>query len=412
MVAQNRKISRRALSIAAALGVAGLLGFTLWPRPMLLDFATVERGTMRVVISEEGRTRVQEPYVVSSPVAGMLGRVTVLPGDQVIAGETIVAQMRPANPAILDIRTREQAVAAVNAAEAALNVARADLNAAQANRDFADSEHSRIQKLVDRGISSVANLERALQVLRVAGAAVDTSKAAIGVREAELTNAKAQLIGIDDQGLAQALGLGGQAVTSTIPIRAPIDGRILRLLQKSETILPVGQPILEIGDVQDDLEVMSELLSADAVQVTVGDAVIISNWGGPRELTGHVDRIDPYGYTKHSALGVEEQRVEVTIKFDGVDDDLAGLGHGYRVDVNIVIWEHDDVLIVPSSALFRTKGEWALYAVTDGKTQLRTVGIGRNNGLQAQVLSGLNEGDIVVPFPSSGLADGQTVARR
>lgn len=411
-MARKGKISRKLLTIGTVIVVAGLLAIMLRPQPMLVDVAAVERGPMRVTISEEGRTRVRDPYVVSSPVAGLLQRVTVLPGDTVIAGETVVAQMHPANPSVLDIRTREQASAAVKAAEAALNVAKADLLAARAQVDYAQSEYLRIEQLVRRQISSKANQERALQEFRVAEATVATAKAAISVREAELSNAKAQLIGIDDQGLAQALGLGAQTVIASVPIKAPINGRILKVLHKSETILPVGQPILEIGDVNDDLEVVSEFLSSDAVQVSVGDSVEISNWGGPNVLSGVVDRIDPYGYTKFSALGVEEQRVEVTISFEDGATVEAGLGHGYRVDIAAIIWRADSVLKVPSPALFRSDGDWAVFAVEDETAQKRVVKVGQNNGLEAEVLDGLEEGDIVIPFPSSGLETGQAVAKR
>lgn len=405
------KLPRRALTIGAGIGVAGLLVLALRPQPMLVDFDTVERGPMQLRIVEEGRTRVHEPYVVSSPVAGTLQRVTALPGDAVVAGDTIVAQMHPANPTVLDVRTREQAQAAVLAAQAALNVAKADLNAAIANRDFARHDYDRIKTLVDRDIASVANLERAEQSKRVSEAAVETARAAIAMREAELSNAEAQLIGIEDQGLSTAVGDAPEV--PSISLRAPIDGRILRIIEKSETTLPVGSPILEIGNVENDLEVMTELLSTDAVQVSLGDPVLISNWGGSDDLVGHVDRIDPYGYTKYSALGVEEQRVEVTIRFDNpVLDHESGLGHGYRVDAQIIVWETDDTLIVPSAALFRKDGAWSVFSVIDGTARTTTVEIGPNNGIEAQVLSGLEAGAVVIPFPPSGLADGQSVAQR
>ncbi len=410
-MAGKKRYSRSILTVAASLAVAGILLAAFWPRPMLVDLATVKRGDMIVTINEEGRTRVKEPYVVSSPVAGELQRVTVLPGDRVVGGETIVARMSPANPSALDVRTREQAIAAVSAAEAALRVARADLNAALATDVFAQSELERTQKLVDKGIASKVAMERSEQAAKIAKANLDTVQAAISMREAELANARAQLIGFDDAGLAQALE-ENERPSYSIPMRAPIDGTILKVIHKSETTLPAGEPILEIGDIEGDLEVMAELLSSDAVQVSEGNRVIITNWGGPGDLSGSVSRIDPYGYTKYSALGVEEQRVETTIQFDGPSEDRGTLGHGYRIEVQIVVWAQEDVVIVPSAALFRQGQNWAVFANADGRAVLREVEIGRNNGIEAQVLSGLEPGESVVQFPSANLTDGARIAER
>ncbi|MDK3019187.1 efflux RND transporter periplasmic adaptor subunit [Pseudodonghicola flavimaris] len=407
----TRKKSRPVLSAAAALLVAAALAAAFWPRPALVDLDAVRQGAMRLTIDEEGHTQVHDPYVVSSPVAGELQRVTIRPGDPVVKGETVVARMRPANPSALDVRTREQALAAVDAAEAALNVARADLNAARANRDFADSELQRVRKLVERQITSKVSLERAEQEARVAQANVDTAAAAIAMREAELTNARAQLISFDDRGLGTALA-DHTAPDPGTPIRAPIDGTVLRVIQKSATTLPAGSAILEIGDVARDLEIEVELLSSDAVQVHVGDPVIVTNWGGPGDLSGRVERIEPYGFTKTSALGVEEQRVKTTVGFTGAPEARAGLGHGYRVEVRIVVWQSDAALLVPSSALFRHQDGWAVFRVTDGRAHLTPVHIGHDNGISADVTEGLAEGDQVVLFPPANLADHQRVKQR
>ncbi|WP_425046026.1 efflux RND transporter periplasmic adaptor subunit [Primorskyibacter sp. S87] len=410
-MAQKKKRSRLALSLIAATVVLGILIAAFWPRPMLVDMAEVTNGSMRVTINEEGRTRVTEPYVVSSPVAGELQRVAVLPGDRVQRGETVVARMRPANPSALDVRTREQALASVRAAEAALRVAQADLAAAVATLDYSNSELERYKTLVEREIASKVVLERAEQAWRVAQANLDTVNAAIEMRQAELKNARARLIGIEDQGLANAISQDAYN-TPSIPLRAPIDGTVLKVMHKSKTTLPAGEPILEIGDVDGDLEIVAELLSSDAVQVSQGDRVIVTNWGGIRDLEGTVSRIDPYGYTKYSALGVEEQRVETTISFAEPEAQSNGLGHGYRVEVRIVVWQSVDTLIVPSSALFKRASDWSVYVVADGKAQLRDVEIGQNNGVQAQVLGGLEPSDTVILFPSAGLEDGQLVAPR
>ncbi len=401
-MAKAKKRSRLILTTGAVLLIAGALTAAFWPKPTMVDMGEVTLGTMRLTIDEEGRTRVRDAYVVSTPVAGQLQRVSVQPGDPVVRGETIVAHMHPTNPAALDVRTREQALAAVNAAQAALRVARADLNAALANHDLAQTELSRTEQLVERGISSAAVLDRARQTARVTQANVDTAEAAISMREAEIANAQAQLIDFDDQGLATAIG----TASDDIPLYAPADGRILRVIQQSKTFLPTGAPIMEIGNISNDLEVVVELLSTDAVQVAIGDPVIVADWGGPTQLTGEVIRVDPFGITQFSALGVEEQRVNAVIAFASPPEDYSGLGHGFRVETKIIVWEAEDTLIVPASALFRSRDSWAVFVVADGTAQLRIIEIGPNNGIEAQVADGLSEGDRVILYPSSGLSGG------
>ncbi|UWQ14254.1 HlyD family efflux transporter periplasmic adaptor subunit [Aliiroseovarius sp. M344] len=407
-MAKAKRSSRLILTAATVLLVGGALAVAFWPKPTMVDIGEVTVKTLQLSIDEEGRTRVRNAYVVSTPVAGQLQRVTVQPGDPVVRGETVVAHMLPTNPAALDVRTREQALAAVNAAQAALRVARADLNAALANRDLAQAELARTEQLVERGITSSAALDRARQSARVMQASVDTAEAAISMREAEIANAQAQLIGFDDQGLAAAIG----SASDNIPLFAPTDGRILRVIQQSETTLPAGAPIMEIGNIQDDLEVVVQLLSTDAVQVAVGDPVIIADWGGATELIGEVVRVDPFGITQFSALGVEEQRVNAVISFTSPSEDYAGLGHGFRVETQIIVWEAKDTLVVPSSALFRNRDNWAVFVIADGTAHLRTVEIGPNNGIEAQITSGLSKGELVILYPSSGLSEGMSVAER
>jgi len=405
-----RKRSRSILTILALALIAAALTGAFWPRAVMVDLGEVTRGPMMMTIDEEGRTQVSEPYVLSTPVAGRLRRVEVHPGDPVVQNETVVAHMLPTNPTALDVRTREQARAAVTAAEAALRVANADRNAAVARRDLAQTELERTRRLAESNIASDAALDRALQSYRVAQAAVQTAEAAIAMREAELANAQAQLIGFDDPRLAAALGSDGGG--DHIPLYAPASGRILRIMQESETTLPAGTPIMEIGDVEAELEVEVELISSDAVQVEVGDPVLLVDWGGPQDLEGEVIRIDPFAITRVSALGVEEQRVPVTIAITSAPELRSTLGHGYRVEVRIVVWQSDDAVLVPSSALFRSGGEWAVFVESDGHAALRQVEIGHNNGITAEVLAGLDAGDPVVLYPSAAVTDGTRIAQR
>ena len=409
IMAVRKKRSRTLLSLLALGLVAATLAAVFWPRPVIVDMGQVSRGPMRVTIDEEGRTRVHDAYVLSTPVSGRLLRVRVHPGDTVEKDRTIVAQMRPTSPEVLDVRTREQARAAVHAAEAALRLARAELNAAQADHDLAQSDLERTSKLAASGTVSEAALERARTAARAAEARLATARAAIAIRRAELENARAQLIGFEDLDPRVTVNNG---YGDEIPLFAPIDGRILRVIQQSETTLPAGTPILEIGDIENDLEIVAELISSDAVQVSPGDPVLVEDWGGPEALAGEVLRVDPFGVTKYSALGVEEQRVSVVIRFTDPPEARATLGHGYRVEVRIVVWEEASALKVPASALFRSGTDWAVFRVEEGIARLRRLEIGNNNGTSAQVLDGLTEGDTVVLYPSAALFDGARVTQR
>lgn len=405
----TRRRSRSILTFGALAAVIAIVVFAFWPRPTLIDMEAVTRGPMMVTIDEEGRTSVHDAYVVSTPIAGRLLRVDVDPGAHVVKGESIVARMLPTNPAALDIRTREQAFAAVNAAKAALRVARADYNTALADKELAFANLERSRTLREANIVSQAALDRAVREARAADATLVSAEAAISMREAEVENAEARLISIDDQGLGTALDTDGE---DAIDLYAPATGRVLRVIQQSETTLPAGAPVMEIGNVESDLEVVVELLSTDAVQVEAGDHVLIEDWGGPATLDGVVERIDPWGFKKVSALGVEEQRVNAVIRFTGPAQERAALGHGFRVEVRIVVWEAEDAVRVPASALFRNGGDWAVFVVEDGRAVRRAVAIGRNNGTQAEVVDGLEPGEQVILYPSAAIEDGVRVRQR
>ena len=385
-----------------------LLIWAFMPRPLLVDTGVVQRGAMYETIDDEGKTRVRDAYVVSTPVTGRLLRIDVEPGDPVVQDKTVIARMLPSNPIALDSRSREQARAAVSSAEAAVRLARAELNKAMADIELSRTELGRITDLQKRGAISVSALDKAKQTSRAASAQLDMAKAAISMRQADLATARSQLItfvpGQADNAAADA---------DVINILAPHSGSILRVLQESETTLPAGQAILEIGDINEALEVVVELLSTDAVKVKAGNRVIIENWGGENSLEGVVEKVEPWGYTKFSALGVEEQRVKTTIQFTSAKDQHASLGHGFRVETRIVIWEESDALTVPSSALFRDASRgWAVYVIVSGVAKQRAVDVGHNNGISAEVLGGLEEGEQIVLYPPAELSDGSGVEAR
>jgi len=392
---RNRKV-------LAVLGfVALLLVIALWPSSVGVDVATAKRGSMRVTVDEEGETRVHDRFVVSAPVAGEVLRIELEPGDPVRRGETVLATFQPAAPNPLDVRSRAEAEAGVAAARAALGSARAERERAEAALRLARSELGRSRELAEQKIVSRQDLESKETEARGAEEAMRAAEFGVASAMHQLEMAQARLL--------QATG-GGRG-SRAIEIHSPIDGVVFKRYRESEAVVPAGEPLLELGDPH-HLEIVSDLLSTDAVKVTPGDPVLIDQWGGDRTLRGRVRLVEPSGFMKISALGVEEQRVNVIVAFEDPEEAWAALGDGYRVEVRVVIWEGQDVLQVPTSSLFRRGERWAVFAVDSGRARVRTVGIGQRNGLSAQVLSGLEDGDTVVVHPSDSLEDGARIARR
>ena len=401
----NGKISRRALGLGLAVVIVGIIVLAFWPSPAVVDFGAVERGPLIVTVNEEARTRVRDVYVVSAPVSGRLLRIDSEPGDLVEGQLTVVARMLPSDPSFLDARAQTQAEADVRSAEAGLTLAQAEVERAQAQTDYAETEVGRARELFSRETVSQAVVDRAELQLRTARAALSTAQATVRVRQAALENARARLM--DPTAVDADANADG-----VIEIRAPVSGRVLRVLHESEGVVLAGAPLLEVGDPESDLEIVTELLSTDAVRVQPGDRVIIDKWGGPHTLDGAVERVEPFGFTKISALGVEEQRVNVVIQFENDAHDHAELGHGFRVETRIVVWEDADALRAPSSALFRQGEDWALFRETGGRAALTTVQVGENNGAHAQIVSGVEAGARVVLYPSDQVADGGRVKAR
>lgn len=400
----TRKLRTRWLILILVAGVfASALFVVLQPKPVAVDLGQVDRGPMTLTIESEGQTRVAHSYVVSAPISGRLERVTIEPGDPVVQGETVLARMRPALPAVLDARSRAQAQSALDEAEAALTAAHAERDAARAARDLAERTFGRTQSLARSGTVSTAAVDNAEADANAAAARLSTAEAAIAMREAAVARAQTLL----DQSLAPDTN-GAE----DFPILSPASGAALRVLVESATTVAVGTPIIEVGDVTGDLEVVSDLLSRDAVRVRPGQDVLISNWGGGPPLAAKVLRVSPSGVTKVSALGVEEQRVEVVIGFDGAPADHAGLGHGFQVTANITVWRTDDALRLPSAALFRDGDGWAVYRVDADRAAKRAVQIGVNNGVFAEVKAGLEPDERVVLYPSDAIADGVPLVER
>ena len=396
-----RWIVRNLAWIIAAVVVLGLLVFAFRPLPVEVDTAAVTRGPLVVTVTAEGKTRIKERYVVSAPLAGQLLRIRHRPGDPVSAGETVLAAIEPGDPSLLDARTKAEIEARVKATDAARQQADAALERARSAHDLALKQWERVKGA--RPAVSVDELDTAEAKERVA--ADEVRAAEFGVRVAEFEHELAKAARTRTQPR-----LSADHDPERFEIRSPIGGLVLRVFQESAAVVAGGTRLLELGDPR-DLEMEIDVLSTDAVRMRPGARVIVDHWGGPEPLAGRVRVVEPAGFLKVSALGVEEQRVNVIADFTDPLEKRRPLGDAYRVEARIVISEGEG-LKVPAGAVFRRGGGWACFAVRDGRATLTEVGVGRTNGLETEILSGLGEGDTVVVHPSDRVADGATVRRR
>lgn len=384
-----------------ALAVAGAIGWSFWPQPISVDVATVTRGPFQVTVEDMARTRVRDAYVVSAPVSGRLLRIGNRAGEDVVAGISVVAQLQPSEPAFLDARSRAQAETVVKAAEAARKSAASAVIQAQAEVDHGVAELKRVESLAARGLSSTSDLENAQLQQRKAIAGIDAAKSALNVKEFELENARMLLADFRS----------ASNPTSVVSLKAPVTGRVFRVLQQSEAVVTAGTPILEIGN-PGDLEVMVELLSTDAVKVLPGATGVITDWGGPKDLAARVRFVEPSGFTKFSALGVEEQRVRVILDIVEPRESWPQLGDGFRVTARIVVREAADAVHAPLSALFRSGEAWQAFVARNGRATQVNISIGQTNQLEAEILKGLQPGDRVILHPSDKITDGVAIAIR
>ena len=397
---------RRRIALWSTLAVALLLGlaYAFRPQPVLVDLVSVTRGPLLVTVDEEGETRVRDVFVLSAPIAGRARRIESEAGDLVVAGETVVVEIEPADPALLDVRSEQEAAAEVRAAEASMTLAAAELDAAEAELHFAEHEMERAGHLREQGTLSERGFDEAQRAHRTARAAVATAQAALQARSFELDRARARLVSPLDS-------LSGGGKCACIPVHAPVTGRVLRVLHESAGIVAAGQPLIEVGDPR-ELEIVTDLLSADAVRIEPDQRVLLEEWGGDETLDGKVRRIEPYGFTKVSALGIEEQRVNVVIDLVSPPERWQRLGHGYRVEVRIVLLEKQDVVKVPLTALFRNGESWSVFVDDDGFARSRSVERGSISGLEAEILGGLEVGERIVLYPSDRVMDGARIAQR
>jgi HlyD family secretion protein len=374
------------------LAVAAMIAYALFPSPVLVETASVGRGSFQVTVDQEGQTRVRDRFVLSSPVSGRLMRVELKDGDPVKRNQ-VLARI---DPLPLSQREREEIHARVDAAEASLRQARAREAHAREDREQARRDRYRAERLAQNGVISSQALDQARNADITAAKELEAASYGVQVAASEVQVARAGLVGLDESpGKPRRL----------IELRSPVDGKVLRVVEESERVVQGGTPILSVGE-PGRLEIVTDVLSTDAVNIRPGALVLLEGWGGDHPIRARVRLVEPAGFTKISALGVEEQRVNVISDFV---DPPGPLGDGYRVECKIVTWTGQDVLKVPLGAVFRRGQGWGAFVVDAGRAKLRDIKIGHRNESEVEILSGLTEGQKVILHPSNALRDGTRV---
>lgn len=384
----QRHFFRRLVPWFGALALLGLLVAGLWPKPVIVETTRVVTGPLRVTVNEEGKTRIKQRYLVAAPVAGYLRRIPWKAGAGVVANETLLAVIEPLPPALLDVRAR-------TLAEARRDVAGASVAKAKEAHRFAASELKRVERLGKDQVISPQELESVQS--RESATARE-----LALAESTLKQAEAEL-------LEFAVAPGAtNTIRAPVEVKAPVTGRVLRVIEESARVVNPGAPLVELGNPA-DLEAVIEVLSRDGAALTPGTKVELEHWGGPQPLRAEVRLVEPAAFTKVSALGVEEQRVNVVVDLLTPVGERLSLGDNFRVEGRIILWEEARALKVSSGALFRKGPDWAAFILATNSVQLRLVKTGRTSGAETQILSGLKDGDEVVLYPGDRLHDGQRV---
>lgn len=374
----------------------GVTTWGFWPRALTVETARIARGPLEVSFSEEARTRLRERYLISAPLAGELDRIELRAGDDVKAGQ-VLAVLHPAASVLLSRSQRSEVQSRLHSAEHALESASASLDAARAERDRLRASRQRAESLAAQQLIARAELDAARAASAEGDAALRAALASRERAEADRDAAKALL---ELQG-----SVGGDA---RIEVKSPVGGKVLRRLVESAGPVPAGQALLEIGD-PSAIEVVAEVLTADAVRIGPGTEVRFTRWGGEGALQGMVRVVEPGGFTKVSALGVEEQRVLVVCDLSPADTLRARLGDGFRLEAQFLLWQSPSTLSVPTAALFHDQGQWAVYVLQDGRARLRRIELGPIGEDAAALRSGLAEGEQVVLYPGESVHEGDRV---
>jgi HlyD family secretion protein len=375
--------------------------YGLMPKPLVVDTAEVKRGPLTVSVVEEGKTRIRNRHVISPPVAGYLRRVELRAGAPIVRGKTVLAVIQASTSNFLDPRTKAEAEARINASEAIRETRQAELDRATAALDLAEKQLDRQEKLRRSGAAADQDYDIAAAEAQVRKRERNAAEFALRAAASDVEVARAALLQAQAPSADQA---------KPIEVLAPVDGFVLNVYEESERPVTPGLPIMEVGDVQ-DLEAEIELLSSDAVGIAPGADVSIEQWGGGNPLRGKVSVVEPGGFTKISSLGVEEQRVKVRVDF--LDPVPAGhtFGDRYRVEARIVTWKGDDVLQIPTGALYRKGNQWMTFIEENGVARETEVTVGQNNGVSAQILGGLEAGETVILHPPDKVEDGTAVTK-
>jgi HlyD family secretion protein len=394
----RREWRARALWLALAALIGGSIIWALQPQPVPVDLAPVTRGRFEVNVDEEGVASIRDVYIVSAPVPGRMLRTHYKVGDTVEKGAA-VARIEPSAPPFLHERDRKEAEAAVKSAEASVAFSEINLKRMEAELKFARSDLGRAERLASQRTISERQLDQARLDVKVREAAVASGKADVTYKRQQLSQARARLI-----------EPGAWPARCCFDALAPITGRILKVRQESQTVLAAGTPLAEIGDLR-NMEIVVDFLSSDAVRIREGAEATVDGWGGP-PLHAKVRRVEPSGFLKVSALGIEEQRVNVRLELVDPPEAWRRLGHDYRVFVHVMVWKADDALLAPVSALFRKGDSWAVYKAENGRARLTAVEISQRNLHSAAVTGGLSVGDQVVVHPNDRVVDGAAIIER
>ena len=391
-------LRKHPLITAIVILIIGLLTWGFWPQPVFVEAVEAKRAALTITIEEEGRTRVVDRYVISAPVDGVACRQNLDVGDEVKQGQVLLG-ITPLESQVLDPRSRAQTRAQVAAAVSALHAAEQQAKVAEAAAKLAVIEHNRLQPLVEKGVVSSDAFDKSATQLQTTAAAQRSADFQVEVARYELQAAKT---------LLEYTAASRGEPAERLPVVSPVTGRVLKVVRECEGPVRTGDMLLEVGD-PTILEVEVDVLSADAVKIKPGMNVLFDRWGGEAPLQGIVRIIEPVGFTKISALGVEEQRVLIISDITSPMEQWKRVGDGYRVEARFILWHEDDVLQVPASSLFRYHLGWAVFVVENNQAKRRLVKVGQRNGLVAQILEGISEGESVVNHPSDDVEDGRRV---
>ncbi|MFK7818332.1 MAG: efflux RND transporter periplasmic adaptor subunit [Planctomycetaceae bacterium] len=401
-----KKLIRNLPLVLTVIVIGALLAYGFRPVPVEVDVVTVEEGSFDISVDDDGITRIREKYVVSAPVAGKLHRIDLDPGDEVEQDLTVLAQMDPTDPTLLDKRAEAQAEARLRGAKAAVKLSHARSARVAEALKMAATEFKRAQALRKKKAMAASDFDRKQHEFEMAQADSRSAEFAVKVAEFEAQLAEAALIrtrGVEEE---KTLGPGESYgdIMAAFSITAPVSGRVLRVFTEDAGVVNRGTRLLELGDPR-DLEMQIDVLSSEAVRIVPGAKVFVDYWGGEEPLEGVVRVVEPSAFVKVSALGVEEHRVNVIADFRGLLDCCHNLGDGFRIEARIVIDSVQNAIVVPAGVLFRTDDKWATFKVVDGQAKLQHVSIGRSNGAVTEVLEGLSVGDQLVLHPTDAVDD-------